>query len=137
MRTQSSSHLDFSFVRPWAENPAISWPDFWSKQKTKIVIACHIPRWGEGGGIFFLSICWPSLLVTGIPTYPKYSFLETKYFKSSQGLTSPLALFVFLHSDPYYIILLYSSLLPGMCSACLFFVISKVILNLIHLFASS
>lgn len=74
-----------------------------------------------GGGRYILSLHLLTISpVTGIPTYPKYSFLETKYFKSSQGLTSPLGLFVFLHSDPYYIILLYSSLLPGMCSACLF-----------------
>lgn len=41
MRTQSGSHLDFSLVRPWAGHSALSWPDFWPKEKAKILIVCY------------------------------------------------------------------------------------------------
>ena len=133
MRTQSGSHLDFSLVRPWAGNPALSWPDFWPKEKAKIVIACYTKRGKKKKkkkryvlSLFFT--CWPSLLATGIPTCSKYNFLETKYLKCYQSLTSPLGLFAFLHSDPYSWFYLSLFLFTSRnVFACLFFVISKVI----------
>ena len=81
---------------------------------------------GTGEGILFFFIYWPSLLATGIPTYPKYSFLKTKYLRSYQCLTSPFGLFVFLHSDPYFMILLNLFLFASRNVFCLF-VILKVI----------
>lgn len=128
MRTQSGSHLDFSLVRPWAGHSALSWPDFWPKEKAKIVIACYTTIGKKKRyvlSVFF--ICWPSLLATGIPTCPKYNFLETVYLISYQILTSPLGLFAFLHSDPYSSFYLSLFLFTSRNVFALFFVISKVI----------
>lgn len=125
VRTQLGSHLDFSLVRPWVDNPAMSCPDFWPTESAKLMIVCcktaEIKRKKKECVLPLFSFPCPSLLVTVIPTCPNCNFLETKCVKPYQRLTSPLGPFAFLHSDrsEYKCHLFREPFLPHLTSDCL------------------